>query len=367
MPAQKNTKKRLLKYRLMLILPYLIAGILLIPLVFIKQFSTPVIINLTTHRIAFKFIRNWGNQESEGGSFFHALPLEEVRFSHFNKFLIPFANAEIRSGPDNNFKPLVPEKSNAQRIMTVTPADTYASIIFENTRLNELYLQKSARVILAVPAGEPQTVLFSVDGCPTAGKINIPEIFTVECQNCILTGVYDQNQNNLNYFRITPPGSSEGIDFQSSKNNFLISMELKKDAKISEKEIYIEDVEFLQKRGSGNIETSLVSPEGEIILEDLNNRKIEIMSGDFIKIGKSKNLRITQMTFQNNGIRLTLRGNVGELRTGPMYTKKDLSSHLPSVLEWIYNRQPLVLYLSALVLVASTIMTILQHLRITPK
>jgi len=52
MPAQKNTKKRLLKYRLMLILPYLIAGILLIPLVFIKQFSTPVIINFnhSSHR-----------------------------------------------------------------------------------------------------------------------------------------------------------------------------------------------------------------------------------------------------------------------------------------------------------------------------
>ena len=360
MPAQENAKKRLLKYRLMLILPYLIAGTLLIPLVFIKQCSTPVIINLTVQNIDFKFIGNRGNQESGGGSLFNGLPLEEVRFVHFHKFLIPFAKAEIRSGPDNNFKPLVPEKSNAQRIITVTPADTYASIIFENIRLNGLYLKKGARVILAVPEGEQQTVCLSVDGYPTAGRINVPEFFIVECQNCILAGVYVQTQNNLNYLRITPPGFSEGIDFQSSKNRFFISMEWKKDVTLS--------VSFLQKTGRGKIGPSLVTTEkGEIILEDLNNRKIEIMSGDFIKIGKSKNLRITHMTFQDNWIRLTLRGNVGELKTGPTYTKKDLSSHLPSVLEWIYNWQPLVLYLSALVLVASTIMTILQHLRITPK
>jgi len=362
--GQENAKKCLLKYRLKkLIMPYLIATIFLIPLVFIDQCDVPIIIELTAHRVDFDFVRSGESEESEGRSFFSALPVDEARFVHFEKFLIPFAEAEIRSGLDKDFKPLVLGKTDGERILTVTPAGAYASIIFEKIRLNELYLRKGARVKLAVPEGEQRTVLIDVKGSPTEGRINIPESLRIECQNCRFDGVDDQSENKLKYLRITSPRSPQGIDFKSNKSSLLISFELPKKIKLFEEDIYIEKVSFLE--GRGNLKTSLAK-KGEIILKDLN-KKVEIRRDDFIKIDKSKNLRITRMAFQNDGIKLTLRGKVSELKTGPSNTKEALSSQLPSILEWIYNRQPLVLYLSALVLVATTINGILQGLRITPK
>ena len=354
MSPTKNDAIHLSRYRLILIVLYLITAVILIPLIFVEKSGILVQIELSVRSLSFHFLRG------EGGPFFVSLPAKTIQFVHFEKFIIPFTKVEIASESDGNN--IIWTEAGTDGTLTIIPNDKYSSIIFEDVVFNELDLQQGTRVELTAPEDNDQIIKIVADKHPIEGRLLIKSTVVIECQYCELDGINDQSKPGVKYVRISNTTSllSE-ISFRSDTNLLLVSIEFPEKMELSEKNIYVEDVSFTEERG-GNAQTSVVK-SGKIIFKDFRDKEIPIEGYEFVKIGKSENLQIARMIFQNEGIELVLVGRVDELKTG---TKEELSSRLPSILEWIYNKQPFILYLNTLVLICATIIAILQGLKIAP-
>jgi len=349
---EKNKKKRLRKYRLlMLILPYLVTFIILTPLALIEKSCTLVKIELTVSDVSFNFLRQ------EGNPLLNDIWVKKARFVHFKKFIIPFVKVEVSNLFDEyNLKPLGWTKAAINGEMTVLPMDSYSSIIFDNILFSELYLERNTFVKLSMLRNKDQVVRIFIDGASTKGKIDIDKTQLIESQYCKFIGLEKQIKEGVNHFRIFNE-DQEKINFLSSEKSLHLNLELKNNQKLSAQNIYIENPSFLKKIGQHQM-TSIVKP-GKLVIKDMADKEIDVETHDFLVIDHTKNIQITRMEFHDDGIELVLIGEVNGLKIG---TKENLTSKLPTILEWLYHKQPLILYLNALLLIPATIVAALQFL-----
>jgi len=355
MSGQDKDKKRLLKYRLILMLPYLITATILTPLVLIEKGGILVRIELVVRNVSLIFL---GERET----LLSSLLVEKAHFTQFEQFIIPFNELEIAKGfNSDDLTALTWRKAGTNGKLTLTPRASYSKVSFDNIRLNGLNFKKHARVTLSVPKDEEDTVTIAVDKQTTTGKIVSADTLRIQTQYCQFEGTDEQVENNLNSIRILNK-TSRLIEFRSNKQHLIINLEIPENTRLFERNLDIEEISFLE-RNAAEVLSSVFKP-GKITFQDLPDKEINIEAYDFVKIGKSEHLEITELEFQDGGIRLVLSGKIDELKTG---TQKALASQLPSVLEWIYKKQPLILYMNTLLLVASTIATILQRLKLAHK
>lgn len=343
----KKEIRGIIKYRTLMY--YLILIAILLALSIIEKDNVLTRIQLTVSNVSFAFIY------SEGGPLFSSLQVREAQIIHFKDLKIPFSKATISD--KDNLSPVNWITTDMGNMLRISPSDTYSRILLGNVVFNELITQKKAKITLSVPENGEKIVKIMIAEFPTSGKISIGDTLEIECQYCALSGTARYPNEQLIFARITNNMPHE-LEFQSNNNNLTVILDLPEGTGLSEKNIYVDNISF--QEGSGQYLRSSLVDSGKIIFRDTDLAEVPINRDDFVKIGESKNLQITQMTFQNKGIDLTVEGEVDDLRTG---TKNNLQDQLPSLLEWLYHNNPLSLFFSALLTLVPVLSMLLDNLK----
>jgi hypothetical protein len=355
MATEEQSRDGLRKYRLLLIVPFVITAIVLIPLALIQK-SALVRIELVVECLSFDFLT------SEGGPLFSSIYIKEAQLTHFDKISLPFARANITTGFDENAsRSFENENNQSDGNLIVVPEDDYSSIFFDNIMLSELNIKKHAKVTLSFQEEEGGGLKVVIDGDTTKGKIICGDSLYIECQHCEIVHLTEKIRNDLQKIYVYNQ-NFQTIDFRSKDQLIIMSLQLDNLQNLDERNIYIENISFF-KRYERHMQTGLLKP-AKIIFKDLDKEEIIIESHEFIEITPSENLEILQMAVGQEGIELVISGKVNKLRTG---TKDFMSSRLPSILEWIYLRRPLILYLNTVVLIATTVIAVMQRLKLISK
>ncbi|MBR0804346.1 hypothetical protein JQ636_12425 [Bradyrhizobium japonicum] len=121
----------------------------------------------------------------------------------------------------------------------------------------------------------------------------------------------------------------------------------------------IESIDFTGL--SKNRRQSTVS-SGKIEFEDVS-KTIDLKMGDVVMLGKSTDLSITSLTVTSGRLHAVLFGTVGELQTG---RARFSDNQLPSYLEWVNARTPLLLYGGAVLFIGGLLLSVAREFKLIP-
>lgn len=345
--------KDLQKHRAILILVFLVVVVIVLLLSLIKKGNTSVKIELTVSSVSFNIL------QSENTPLLNSLSLKVAQLVHFEKLTIPFDTMEMATNlGEENLEPRNWLTVGATNKITISPENEFSSIFLENIRLSELNLQNQSRISLSILKDEKLALKITVEGLQTKGKIIIGDTLKIETQHCEIGDLNVVSESRLNYFRFLNSTSKE-IDFKGIDGHFLVSMIFPKQMTLAERNIYVENLSFLERNGKKQL-SSIIGP-GRIILKDFANKGIDVGTHEFVKIRKSENLQITRISFLSDRIELSIDGRISELKIG---TQEHLSNQLPSLLKWIYDHPQLIMIFHTIIIIVTTTVIILHHLRI---
>jgi len=346
---RSRPKTRRWKYKIWLFI-YIVIAIGIVPSFFIKSSNMLVKIQLTVSDVSFDFLRK------EGHPLFNDILVKKARFVHFKKFIIPFDKLEeTDSFCEENLNPTGFSDEISSREITVLPLDSFSSIIFDDIRFSELYLEKNARMTLSMIKNNEKVANILIDRTSTSGRIDIRRKQCIECQYCQFSGIPHQLEKSVNYLRIFNEEQKK-IDFLSSEKSLHLTLELEKNQVLSEDYIYIKNPSFVKQVGQYQM-TSIVKT-GKIVLKDMADKEIPIEPHDFVTIEHTKALQVTRMEFQDDGIQLVFIGKVNGLKTG---TKENLTNKLPAWVDVFRHKHLLLLYLYIVAIVfPSAIISLLK-------
>lgn len=356
MSKKGNDINYLLRFRLWLIIPFVITGILLLIALLSSKEGIMSQFELTVSRVSFVILDDNYQLLSESPG------VKSAQIVHFDSLRISFGEAQVADDfDDNSFYPTSWKKCAENRKMSIIPINNFSSINFDNVRLGELRIEEQAQIAIGVPDDNNDLVSVVIRGYSPEGKIDIKDTAVIQYQNCNIYGLEQYQDPELAYFRLIN-NTSQKLDFRGRERQLALYLEPTTDMKLIEHTMSVAQIEFI--KGQGNqLQTSIRLPSS-IILNDFNDRKIEVKDYEYINIDDSANLYIHKLDIVNGEIKLVMSGEVNALLIG---TTNNMTSRLPSALEWIYEWKPLYLYINAFSLVFTTIIAILQRLKFIPQ
>ena len=340
----KRRRRRLRSSRLLLILPFVLAAIVLAPLALLKKSSEAEIV-LKVSQVAFTL----GEQGTNG--LLNSINMASLRLLNFQTIELGPVALEIAAA------------SGWRRIRTggqtlITSKGAFTSATFADITLNELGVRPGARMTLSSVEGEPRTLTVRIDGT-TTGKIAVSKRLHLSCDYCEVNNLPAQYDFDSKVLRLTHERQHE-IGFSGRSETMTLTLELAPQAKFALKNVPVTGVD-LTKQGEERSRTSTVIDNGgKIIFREFDKEEIKVEEADFVIIDGLENFQIKTLKF-DGGINLVLHGQVGNLTMGFAAFIRD---RLPSLLKWLYARETWILYVQALILTGVTVLAIFERLKI---
>jgi hypothetical protein len=341
----ERRRRRLRSSRLLLILPFVLAAIVLAPLALLKKSSEAEIV-LKVSQVAFTL----GEQGTNG--LLNSINMASLRLLNFQTIELGPIALEIAAA--SGWRRIRP---GGQTLITSKGAFTSATLA--DVTLNELSVRPGARMTLSSVEGEPRTLTVRIDGGTTTGKIAVSKRLHLSCDYCEVNNLLAQYDFDSKVLRLTHERQHE-IGFSGRSETMTLTLELAPQAKFALKNVPVTGVD-LTKQGEERSRTSTVIDNGgKIIFREFDKEEVKVEEADFVILDGLKNFHIKTLKF-DGGINLVLHGQIGNLTMGSAAFIRD---RLPSLLKWLYARETWILYVQALILTGVTVLAIFERLKI---
>ena len=345
----------LLAYRISLILLFCLFSVPLVVLAFVRK-SSQVEITLRVTRMSFKV----GDQRIN--RLFNSITAKSIALSQFDRVTFDRGKLKITEKTDEAGEPTgwrEASQLNGNAIQ-ITAKQSFASVVLDLVTLNFLSIQPESAATLSWSEDEPNSLKISLDKSAT-GEIAAEKTLQFSCTGCEVEGLTaSQNFPSL-FLRVSNEGQQgQIITFQGRKDLTIIALDLAPNTRLKEQSIAVhEKLDFTQRQEDRLVSTVI---GGKIRFEGLD-KEIDLGEGTLVKLDSLKNTVIRTLGV-DNGINVTLNGEAGELLTGVEGT---MYNRLPSYLEWAYAQKTWMLVVSALPLIATSLLSVLAWLKIFPR
>ncbi len=364
---KKRQLLKLLKQLLLMSLPFVIVAIILATLLLMKK-DSEVEINLQVSQVRF------GIDEQSSKNLLHSDKLASLTLKDFRTLNLGLGRLEIATSIDQENG--IPE--DWQRIETNKPRlisiGNDGRITLEGVRLKQLDMEPGSEMCLSAIKSEPNLLRICIDGAETNGVIEISESLILSCDYCEIEGssVNYSSPSKILRFTIDHGHDIRDIMFLGQSRTINLSMNFiwrTSDIDVFDgKVIYIsEPVEFFEgndpmnSRKAGLKKDIKSTIEGGKIKIGSQEKQVDIRTGDFVILGNSEDFFLRKLSIKEGIIDITFFGSVGKLKTGPRFHEQN---RLPSILEWLYACNPLVIYLTIFGSIIVMILWILKQLKI---
>lgn len=244
--------------------------------------------------------------------------------------------------------------------ISVAPLDESWNISLEGENLNllELNIRSNASLILENKGKQDGSYSMTIDNRETDGLIRVGEVFNLSCNNCqILGDEYASVSFNIKTEMTL-------INFSSYKNNIGITFNLPNGSEsnsmdlLENESLVIKGID-LTKPGEGGNRYSSIIRNGAITFLGLDGKQVSIKPKDFIQFGNLIDFRVRNISLEKNGIMVFLHGKVDNVETG---LPNNLYTRFPSLMEYLQKNRSILLFISGLIPILLTILTIVYRL-----
>ena len=349
--SQRQTQLR--KFRLLLIVIYVIGAAILTPL-FLIRMNTCVEIYLEVSRMSFVL------GENNSSDLFSSFKMNSLSLTNFEEINLGSGNLQIAavSDPDNGI-PINWQNISLASSTSILPDDDFASVSMEDVTLNQLNINPSSVITVSSFEKQPGYLSLVIDEMQSSGRIAVNKEFRFSCDYCRVSNLSNSYSFDSKILRFQDE-REHVINFWGLNESIALHFEVPSEANIAEKNISIKDgVDFITHR-DGRLESTVLGNNGKIVFKELNDKTVEISSGDFVILDNLKDFSVRSLQVSDR-IDVVLHGSVGKLAIG---TENHLKDQRPRILEWIKAREVWTLYLGALVAFGATVLAILERLRI---
>lgn len=287
-------------------LAFVIWGLLLIGFLLLSQMKAgrvPAQIEVVASRIEFT--------SKEAGDFFDGQPFQLVQLQEYQSVSIPSDTADLDTDLDGAW--------DERRLPTgplVLEPDFEGSVLLENVRLGNLSFSKNSR--LSLETDEPGN--YNIGLARAAGiqaNFYLPDTFFFETRDNLIPGwdYFDPIRVRIVY-GATPPN----LNVQSHRR-LQLALRMEEPMAISEDFLAITDSIHFEKIDRSTQERKVESTiqRGEVRWQGLN-RPVALDKGAFLSIDSYDNLQIQELSLSEDGLRLTLQGDLRDLRSGFEYS-----------------------------------------------
>jgi hypothetical protein len=315
---RKADQQKLRTVRRTLVLTYLTAALILLPLALIRQCDSRVVADVTVRGLVFDFAGTSVLIDSRTYPSVH---------------VVQSARAELRLGDRIVLLAISPEGS-----MTI-----------ERPHLG-LQIERGARVSLA--HNDASTLALSVSGGAAAAELTVPRQATIECEYCNVDGAAHDR-----YVKVLTEGGTVKLHGEESRLHLLL--ETDGTSMIEDDDLPIINPAFLP--GSAEAPTSNVVGDGKVTLSDVQGFDIQLQRGEMVAFGQPHDFRITRIEMTPDGLHIVMNGRVREIRRGAPNERSE--SQMPSLLQRLHANQAVALYFAAVLLIAGTVFNVFRQLK----
>jgi hypothetical protein len=337
---------------LRVLLPCIVTALLLGASALLKK-DSEVEVSLQVSRVSFMI----GERGPE--SLFHSVRLNSLRLLNFQQLELGAGELDMATATD---PPSDWQWLGAGSNIVIIARQDFADIYLEDVTFQQLTIPPGSVITLASDEREPDHLNLQVDRGETSGSVTVHKVLQLSCDYCGVSGLSPPRDFESQLLRFTS-GREHVITFSLRSGPRTMTLALPPGTTLIEEGISLaREIDFTQMDG-GRRTSTLIGTGGEITFAGLKGKEVQARAGDFVILGDLQDGVITKLQI-GKGIHLTLHGRVGKLATGP---PKFVQDRLPSILEWLLARHPWMLYLYALVFVATTVLPMLTRLRLMRK
>jgi len=347
--------ENLWRYRINVILPFVVAGLIIAPLAWFRK-SIEVELDLRITRIAFDIAP--GTNEGIFGS----LPLRSLRIVNFDRVALgPGATEAGKTPADGSDRPNQWQSISLSGKPVVQSTSEFAAATLYDVALDSLSIKDGSRITIEWSDENPSIVKVRVGGRPLSGRATGGRELMLTCQYCAL-GAGDEHAEPF-WVRSTS-ASPHVIGFGGRGTTSTLGLELAPGAKLSEQGIGIRgSLDFTTLDGRQRRVSTLTGDGGTVSLPELKKDNIRLAATDLLLVDRIERFSLKSIEI-DKGLHVRLYGVAGRLEMGPAGFTKEFQ---PSILEWLFASKGWLVYPNALILAATTAMAILRKLRFIPE
>lgn len=189
---------------------------------------------------------------------------------------------------------------------------------------------------------------------PLKGRATAGRDLVVFCNFCGLSALSRQTDSVWLRSRSSGP---HALAFITKPDNCMLGLEMTRDAKLLERDIRVQDSLNFTTHEGPHLMSAITG--GDVSLAELN-QNVKLASTEFLVIDHLGTFELTLLEI-NKGIHVIGHGITGRLEIGPAGFLKD---QRPTILQWIAAKQSWLLYLNAIILIATTAMAVLRKMKV---
>ena len=346
--SESERTRRLRRFRLLIVLPFAVSALILAPLALLKR-TSEVELDLQVTGISFV------NGQSEGaGPFFGSVALRSVTISNFLELTLRSDDVEIDDSPvqDEPF-PGKWRQIDAGTDVQITSTSDFGALTLHEVDLNELEIPPGARVSLNSSDGDEQILTVEVLGGHLSASAATPDTLLLTCNYCEINGVEDSFES----VRVRLSSDRRRVASFRGRENAIADLEVAEGVSLVAHDVPVkEGLDFTRLEGRELVSTIR---GGQIVFPEVAS-EVAIEPRDYVDLKELERFFVRAVEL-DEGLRVSLHGVVGKLRTGP---KGFLADPSPSYLEWLYAQQTWFVYFNAVMLIATTAIGVMKRMKI---
>jgi hypothetical protein len=214
--------------------------------------------------------------------------------------------------------------------------------------------------MVAIDHGDLGAVSLDIDDPSAVGRFATGDRVPISCNGCSLPDPVVANRTGKREAFLVSDHGHVGV-FRASLTGLSLSLHFAgPKAELIGDAVPVTRIDFtglLKNRRQSTVSS------GKIEFEDIE-KSIDLKSGDVLTLGSSTDLSITSLTVIAGRLQLVLFGTVDELRTGRAKFTED---RLPSYLQWLHSRTPLLLYGSTVLFFGGLLLGAARELKLISK
>lgn len=326
---------------------YLIAALIIIPMLLQPQKGLLAEINLELSHVGFKFIKSENpiaNDEK----------LLKARVYDFSKMNAPANLLAIASYDEetDEINGWIPQITNGQlKINPSNSKETGHKMIFQACKLDKLFIDKNALINLSLPTNDQKALRINIKRSP-ASKVSFSfqDSLQFETSDCILDGDNFKLTENLiegKMFASPPDFNPVKLDFAAGTNSLSMDLLFQDSVDIDTRAdlILVDSLRFFTENQilkssvlSGNIIFKSKDALGE------NDFAIQLQESEYLGFRPTEHLQLTRLKINNEAIQLQLDGQLDAIKSGNVV--KHLQNRMPSKIAWLWlnNKMAVILY-----------------------
>jgi hypothetical protein len=314
MPARRpgGRPKKLRALRRALVLPFLAAALLLLPLALWRRWDSRIVADVEVSELSFDLL--------DTRPLLDPRRYERVQISRR-------ASGELRT-------------AGAARRVAIAPE---GSLTIEQPLLNELQIAPPARVTLA--RHDPSTLDVSIAGAPAIASWSMANGSMLECEWCEIDGTAHRR------YRTRLEGEAV-LRLESPSLRLVLGT--------ADTAVFVDNLTIARPAFvSGTAErpsSSVIGEGGSVTLRDLPDVRIDVLKGEDLAFRDPHDFKITTIEGGKRGLRVVMTGSAREVRSRGR-------NRLPSLLGRVHTSQSVALYVTAVIFVAGTVVNVFRQLQ----